>query len=80
MVTKEAETDRTKIANFLKGQPDEWTSPVGKLMGSERIERTDFASKYATPKFRGWLMDRKLTLEDFVDSHQALIGSSSARC
>lgn len=70
MATKEAETDRTTIANFIKGQPDEWTSPVGKLMGSERIERMDFASKYATPKFRGWLADKDLDLEDFVDSHE----------
>ena len=30
----------------------------------------DFAEKYATPKFRGWLADKELNLEDFVDSHQ----------
>jgi len=70
MATKEAETDRTKIANFLKGQPDEWTSPVGELKGSEKIERMSFAEKYATPNFLGWLADKKFNLEGFVDSHQ----------
>jgi len=64
-----AETDRTKIANFLKEQPDEWTSSVGELKGSERIERLSFAEKYATPKFRGWLEDKKFSLDDFVSSH-----------
>ena len=67
MATKEAV--RTTIANFINGQPEEWTTPVGKLMGSERIERMDFASKYATPNFRGWLVDKELKLEDFVDLH-----------
>ena len=70
MATKEAETDRTKIANFLKGQPEEWVAPSGALTGHERIERMSFASKYATPKFRGWLDDKKFSLEDFVDSHE----------
>jgi len=51
----------------LLGAPG--TSPVGELKGSEKIERMSFAEQYATPKFRGWLMDRQFSLEDFVDSH-----------
>ena len=39
MAKKEAEADRTIIAYFLKGQPDDWMSPVGELKGSERAER-----------------------------------------
>ena len=70
MATKEAETDRTRIANFIKGQPDVWASSVGTLTGSEQLERMSFAEQYATPKFRGWLIDRELSLADFVDSHQ----------
>ena len=69
MVTKEAEADRTTIANFIKGQPEEWMGSVGQLMGSERIERMGFAEQYATTKFRGWLADKELSLDDFVDSH-----------
>ena len=67
MVTKES--DRSTIAEFLRGQPEEWTSSVGTLTGSERIERMGFAEKYATPKFRGWLEDKKFSLDDFVSSH-----------
>ena len=70
MAKKEAEADRTIIAYFLKGQPDDWMSPVGELKGSERAERLSFAERYATQKFRGWLMDRQLSLADFVDSHE----------
>ena len=55
MTTKEAEADRTTIANFIKGQPEEWIAPSGSLTGFECLERMSFAEKYATPKFRGWL-------------------------
>jgi len=70
MATKETEADRNTIANFITGQPEGWMDSDGSLTDHERIRRMSFAKRYATAKFRGWLADKEVNLEDFVDSHQ----------
>ena len=69
MATKETEADRTAIVNFIKGQSGEWLSSGGSPTEYEKIDRMRFAEKYASNKVRGWLADKELSLEDFVDSH-----------
>ena len=69
MTTKEAEADRTTIANFIKGQPEEWIAPSGSLTGFECLERMSFAEKYADPQISGLAAEEGLNLEDFVESH-----------